>query len=180
MVYCNWLSEKEGKKAAYSYEGKGTEWKSWPSGWNTETQNKIVCDFSANGYRLPTEAEWEYAAKGGVYKQAVAYAGSGAVDEVAWHWGNSGGSTHPVGQKKGNGYGLYDMSGNVWEWCWDWYGSYGSSTQTDPRGPSSGGHRVKRGGSWYSDPVYVRSSNRDINDPGSGGSYLGFRVVRAP
>jgi formylglycine-generating enzyme required for sulfatase activity len=177
VAYCNWLSGKEGKQAAYSYEGKGRDFRSWPSGWNTETHNKISADWSANGYRLPTEAEWEYAAKGGVAKQTVAYAGSASVDVVAWYRENSGNTTHPVGQKKANALGLYDMSGNVWEWCWDWYGSYGGGSQSDPRGRSSGDYRVLRGGSWDSDSVYLRASRRGSGLPWFSCTDYGFRVV---
>jgi len=114
-------------------------------------------------YRLPTEAEWEYAARGGGKSRGFEYAGSGSLDEVAWHSGNSGFKTHPVGQKKPNELGLYDMSGNVWEWCHDLYdaGYYAKSPASDPTGASSGGLRVLRGGSQFNrSPRYCRSSNR--------------------
>ena len=100
-------------------------------------------------FRLPTEAEWEYAARGG-HKATIQtlYSGINTIDDVAWYWDNSSSSTHEVAGKTANVLGLYDMSGNVWEWCNDWYGSYSSSPQTDPTGPTSGSYRVFRGGSW--------------------------------
>ncbi|MDE7149996.1 MAG: formylglycine-generating enzyme family protein, partial [Bacteroidales bacterium] len=128
-------------------------------------------------YRLPTEAEWEYAARGGQNADGTKYAGSDDIDEVAWFRDNSGDMTHPVGQKKPNGLGLYDMTGNVWEWCSDWYGSYGSSSAVNPQGPSSGSNRVARGGSWGSIAQFCRVSFRNSLTPGYRFSYLGFRVV---
>ena len=128
-------------------------------------------------YRLPTEAEWEYAARGGKKSQGYYYAGSHATDEVAWHYGNSGDKTHPVGQKQPNELGLYDMSGNVMEWCQDWYGDYSSSAQTNPTGPSSGSVRVHRGGSWCKDAEYCRVAFRDYGNPISGLNDRGFRLV---
>ncbi|MEY4134087.1 MAG: hypothetical protein RL386_437, partial [Bacteroidota bacterium] len=117
-------------------------------------------------YRLPTEAEWEYAARGGSSSLGYKYSGSNNLDEVAWHEGNSGNKTHPVGQKKSNELGLYDMSGNVWEWCADWYGSYSSGAQTNPKGPSSGTYRVLRGGSWGNNAGSCRSAYRLNSYPG--------------
>ena len=128
-------------------------------------------------FRLPTEAEWEYAARGGNRSKGYKYAGSGNLDEVGWYGGNSGKHTHPVGEKKPNELGLYDMSGNVWEWCQDWYGDYTDEAQTNPTGPQSGGDRVLRGGSgWFSARV-CRVSNRFNFDPGFRGGFSGLRLV---
>ena len=101
-------------------------------------------------FRLPTEAEWEYAARGGNRSRGYKYSGSNVLSDVAWYDDNSGGKTHPVGSKSPNELGLYDMSGNVWEWCSDWYGTYSSSSQTNPTGASCGSSRVRRGGGWHS------------------------------
>ena len=131
-------------------------------------------------YRLPTEAEWEFAARGGKQSKGYKYSGSDNIGVVAWYTGNSGGKTHQVGTKEPNELGIYDMSGNVWEWCGDWYGSYSSSAQTNPTGPSSGSGRVLRGGSWYGDARYCRVSDRGISDPSGRHSKYGFRVVLLP
>ena len=131
-------------------------------------------------YRLPTEAEWEFAARGGKQSKGYKYSGSDNIGVVAWYTGNSGGKTHQVGTKEPNELGIYDMSGNVWEWCGDWYGSYSSSAQTNPTGPSSGSSRVLRGGSWYSDAGGCRVSFRRSNDPSYRSDYNGFRVVLVP
>jgi len=127
--------------------------------------------------RLPTEAEWEYACRAGS-STGFCYGDAGAgLGDYAWFSGNSGGTTHPVGEKKPNAWGLYDMHGNVWEWCSDWYGTYGSTAETDPVGPSSGSWRVSRGGSWYVEAGSCRSAYRFNYDPGTRYASLGLRVV---
>jgi formylglycine-generating enzyme required for sulfatase activity len=132
---------------------------------------------TGKSYRLPTEAEWEYAARGGSSGRGYKYSGSNNLDEVAWYDGNSGSKTHPVGQKKANELGLYDMSGNVWEWCADWYGDYSSGAQTNPNGPSRASDRVTRGGSWHGDAQYCRVSLRNFNAPSGRYYTLGFRLA---
>ena len=133
-------------------------------------------------YVLPTEAQWEYAARGGKHKEGTQYSGSYSVDAVAWYSGNSGKTTHPVKQKRANKLGLYDMSGNVDEWCSDWYGEkyYSSSSQTNPTGPSLGCYRVLRGGSWICTAGYCRVSDRSYSTPSSRFDRYGFRVVCLP
>ena len=155
VEYCNKRSQKEGLTPAYTVNG---------------TWNK-----NANGYRLPTEAEWEYACRAGT---ATAYnTGARISNDTGWYEDNSGSTAHPVGQKPANRWGLHDMHGNVWEWCWDWYGSYSSAAQTDPTGASSGSGRVFRGGGWVISAERVRSAYRGGADP----YYpleIGFRIVR--
>jgi formylglycine-generating enzyme required for sulfatase activity len=125
-------------------------------------------------YRLPTEAEWEYAARAGT---SHLYAGSDNLDEVAWYNIDSGDKTHPVGEKKSNGYGLYDMSGNVYEWCWDWYGEYTSTSHINPRGNESGSYRVRRGSSWSDNAQKIRISYRINFVPSYRYNSIGFRLV---
>jgi formylglycine-generating enzyme required for sulfatase activity len=127
-------------------------------------------------YRLPTEAEWEYAAQGASTGSSTLYAGSNNIDEVAWYNNNSGFTTHTVRQKKANGLGIYDMSGNVWEWCSD----YSSGSQSNPQGASSGAGRMDRGGSWYNVPQRCRVSDRDFSYPDDKSYFLGFRLVLVP
>ncbi len=128
-------------------------------------------------FRLPTEAEWEYAARGGKKANGHKYAGSSAIDNVAWYDSNSGSQTHDVATKRANELGLYDMSGNVWEWCQDWYGSYSSNSQTNPAGASSGSYRLFRGGSWYDNASYCRVSFRNYYTPSFRYYDLGLRLA---
>ncbi len=164
IEYCNKRSIKEGLTPCYSGSGAN-----------------ISCDWTANGYRLPTEAEWEYAARGGKKSKGYQYSGSDDIKKVAWYDSNSGSKTHPVGEKQANELGIYDMSGNVWEWCWDWYSSdyYSKSPRSDPRGPSSGEKRVLRGGSWYSSGFFCRVANRNDYDPVNWYYSCGLRILRA-
>ena len=129
-------------------------------------------------YRLPTEAEWECACRSGGKRER--YSGGDNVDRVAWYSANSHGSTHPVGQKDPNGLGLYDMSGNVWEWVSDWYSEtyYAHSPRKNPQGPATGPYKVKRGGCCHSYPTYARSASRFGPGPGYRYNFLGFRLAR--
>ena len=127
-------------------------------------------------FKLPTEAQWEFAARGGNSSNGYKYSGSDYIDSVAWYDGNSGNSTHIVGTKSPNELGVYDMSGNVYEWCSDWYGSYGSGSVTNPSGPSSGSYRVNRGGCWSHYARYCRVSDRNIYSPDGCSNILGLRL----
>ena len=158
VEYCNRLSRKEGLTPAYIIDGNNVNWNHY-----------------ANGYRLPTEAEWEYACRAGT--QTPFYSGT-SLDDAGWFSGNSGGKTRPVGEKQPNPWGLYDMHGNVLEWCWDWLGNYPGEAQTDPKGPASGTNRVYRGGNWRFESHQNRSAYRYGNHPYLKTFFLGFRIVR--
>jgi formylglycine-generating enzyme required for sulfatase activity len=188
--FCNKLSDLEGLTRCYSGTGNAIQW-----------------DRACTGYRLPTEAEWEYAARAGtttaLYTGPLTIAGDHngpELDPIAWYGGNSGVNysggadcsgwsnkqyssstcgTHPVARKRGNDWGLYDMLGNVWELTWDWYGSYPSGSVTDPTGPGGGSGRVGRGGGWSSGARGCRSALRGNSAPGLRFVFLGFRLSRS-
>ena len=132
---------------------------------------------TGKNFRLPTEAEWEYAARGGSKSRGYKYSGSNNPDAVAWYNDDSGSETHPVAHKQANESGLYDMSGNVWEWCFDRYGDYSSNSQTNPRGASTGGDRVMRGGSWYNGVRHMRVSDRCNRTPYDCNDGIGLRLA---
>jgi sulfatase modifying factor 1 len=163
--YCNWLSERAGLVPCYR-----------------RTEQDTDCHFWANGYRLPTEAEWEYAARGGPISQGYLYAGSDDPDQVAWYGANSGGRPHPIGQKAPNELGLYDMSGNVWEFCWDLYAWNYYILLTPPDDPHGAGpvyhvNRSLRGGCFLSEADELRVANRGYDVPVQSGLY-GIRLAR--
>ena len=173
VEYANWLSNQAGLTPVYTIVPEHIV--------GTLDMAEVTASWEANGYRLPTEAEWEYAAKGGDQSMGYKYAGSDNVDQVGWSSSNSCLNPHPVGQKEDNELKLYDMSGNVSEWCWDWYGDYLSvNHQTDPEGPSTGSTRVSRGGGWWNsnDASRLRSAARNYAYPSVSGRDFGFRLVR--
>lgn len=161
VEFCNRLSVRDGYNKCYTING-----------------TNVTCDWNANGYRLPSEAEWEYACKAGTTTDY--YSGSLESDlaKVAWYSVNGSNTTHIVGQKIPNSFGLYDMLGNVFEWVWDWSGNYDSGNATDPTGAVTGGLRVLRGGSWHNGATQNRSSIRGYDMPGSTSQTDGFRIVR--
>ena len=166
-------------KANFSWSrGEGDNYPIYCVSWN-DCQDfiKKLNIKTGKKFRLPTEAEWEFAARGGNMSRHTHYSGSSNIDEVAWYDGNSGSKTHPVKTKKANELGIYDMSGNVFEWCRDWKGSYSSKTQNNPTGPDIGAYRVCRGGSWGSNARGCRSSNRVYFAPGNRIDNLGLRLV---
>jgi formylglycine-generating enzyme required for sulfatase activity len=150
--------------------------------------NDIVNDFipklnalTGKTYRLPTESEWEFVARGGTSSMGYKYSGSNSIGDVAWYDSNSDDrTTRPVGTKQSNELGLFDMSGNVWEWVGDWFGSYTSTSKTNPTGSASGSNRVIRGGGWISDARNCRVSFRNHTTPDDRGSNIGFRLVLSP
>jgi formylglycine-generating enzyme required for sulfatase activity len=180
IEYCNRWSINEGLTPCYSYSTYGTDPATWPVGWNTVlvNHNYVSCNWAANGYRLPTEAEWEFAARGGNQTHSYTYSGSNTIDGVAWYNSNSGSTTHTVGTKTANELGLFDMSGNVWEWNWDIYGTYASGAQTNPHGVASGSNRVVRGGGWNADETGCTVSYRNYADATTNYNTIGFRLCR--
>jgi len=178
VEFCNKLSEKEGLHKVYNIIKSRKD----PDN-NNEHDNVrwlVYCDFTVNGYRLPTEAEWEYAARGGSLSKNYTYSGSDNADDVAWYDKNSVHKTHPVGgPMQPNELGIYNMSGNVWEWCWDWYGKYSAESQLNPSGPPTGIDRVCRGGSKSYFIGGLRPANRGNYPPNDKGDFLGFRIVRS-
>ena len=160
--------------------GRGNNYPAYRVSWN-ECQEFIrkLNQLTGKNFRLPTEAEWEFAARGGNKGNGTKYAGSNSIGSVAWYEGNSGSKPHAVKGKSPNELGLYDMSGNVWEWCSDWYGGnyYSGSPSSNPKGPSSGSSRVLRGGSWFDDAGCCRVSFRRYYGPSDGGNLCGFRLA---
>ncbi|MDR2700884.1 MAG: formylglycine-generating enzyme family protein [Spirochaetaceae bacterium] len=171
VLFCNALSVRTGLSPAYAIEGEKVTW-------NRESK----------GFRLPTEAEWEFAARGGLYGaqggplEKAFFAGGNAENSAAqdycWYSQNSAKTTHPVKSKLPNQLGLYDMSGNVWEWCWDWHDDYPAGPVTDYAGAATGRKRIYRGGSWYNNLNLLRTTFRISEDPSFKANSLGFRIAQ--
>jgi formylglycine-generating enzyme required for sulfatase activity len=190
LVFCNLLSAKDGLGRVYKINDSvyPTDWGEIPTATNSPTKamwDAVTIVPGANGYRLATEAQWEYACRAGT--NTVYYEGDTFSGDYGWFTTNSGGQTHEVGKKTKNEFGLYDMHGNVWEWCWDWYDAnyYATFTATtnpaspiNPVGPVSGTYRVHRGGNYVSAAASLRSAYRGYNYPFSSNYYIGLRIVR--
>lgn len=176
------IRQQAGKAGKSSYYGIGPDYPMYYVSWEeAQAFCRELSRMTGRTYCLPTEAQWEYAARGGKKADGSKYSGSWAIDKVAWYDDNSGSSTHPVKNKQANSLGLYDMSGNVWEWCSDWYGSvYNDNKTNNPTGPSTGSSRVLRGGGWRSNAQKCRVSYRGRNSPDLRGTNSGFRVVVLP
>ena len=174
-----WQAVMGSNPSSFSGSNLPVEQVSWNDCQEFVTKLNQLCASQLNGrqFALPTEAQWEYAARGGKQSRGYKYSGSNTLGNVAWYHDNSGSTTHAVGTKQANELGIYDMSGNVYEWCQDWYGSYGSNAQTDPTGPATGSHRVNRGGGWYYDARSCRVSYRYGITPDSAYRTLGLRLA---
>jgi formylglycine-generating enzyme required for sulfatase activity len=164
LAYCNWLSKQQRLKPVYTIDGFN-----------------VSADWSANGYRLPLESEWEYAARGARKGQAWQFSGSGSADEVAWYRNNAGDKPHAIGLKRANDLGLYDMSGNVAEWCWNWMAPYPNNNEKAAELAEGSAEflKVYRGGSFQSQTFRVRVSSREAASPSSRLDQVGFRVARS-
>jgi len=181
IEYCNRRSILDGLQPCYSLSPGPSNPDYWPPGWSQDPNSlsAISCNWSNSGYRLPTEMEWMFAAKGGILGKGYNYSGHDSISVVAWYNSNSGYSVHPVGTRAANELGIYDLSGNLWEWCWDIFGPYPAGNQTDPHGSENGSTRVLRGGSFYSDAASCLSSSRYSYDPMYyQATSIGFRCVR--
>ena len=176
------IYQQKSKAECSNTYGVGPDYPMYYVSWDEAMEFcRLLSNKTGRTYTLPTEAQWEYAARGGNKNEGAKYAGSNMLDAVAWYTDNSGSSTHIVGSKRANALGIYDMTGNVWEWCKDWYASsYVSYDTNNPVGPSSGSSRVYRGGGWGNSASYCRVAYRRKSSPGGRGIDLGFRVVCLP
>jgi formylglycine-generating enzyme required for sulfatase activity len=186
IKYCNLRSMSEGMNPVYTINSSTDPaiWGEVPTTANT-TWNSAICNLNANGYRLPTEAEWEYAARGATNATDYLYSGSNDISTIAWYdVNNTPNGTKPVGLKNPNSLGIFDMSGNVWEWCWDWYSGnyYSNSPASNPAGSGTGSYRVMRGGAWGNSAISCRVAEREVfyypYNSHDSNIYIGFRVCR--